>query len=60
MAAFAKKDATTSKPYLSMIGDKIASGHKIKFFNKPEELIEQTPAIKKFLEQLRQVANRLF
>jgi len=53
MAAFAKKDATTSKPYLSMIGDKIASGQKIKFFNKPEELIEQTQEIKKFLAAIK-------
>ena len=38
MAAFQKKDATTAKPYLTMIGDKIASGQKVKFFNKSDEL----------------------
>ena len=53
MAAFQKKDATTAKPYLTMIGDKIANGQKVKFFNKPEETIEQTPDIKKLLAAIK-------
>lgn len=53
MAKMSKSEATFSKPYFSMIADKINNGEKIKFMTGGEQVVEKTEEIKEFLKQVK-------
>lgn len=52
MANFQKADATTDKPYFSMLSEKITNGEKVKFVDGKEQVIKKTDKVEKFLKEV--------